>query len=307
MNSSTSSFPATSTPGSGPTRAVVLGGGGSTGNAWLIGVAAGLAESDVHLADADLIVGTSAGATAAVQISGAPLPDLYALTTAPVSARHTPPGSSGRGRAIVSTHLDTTAAIIGSAIDADDMRRRMGAAAAAADDASEGNWSGAWRSTVAARLPMADWPVRSVFLTAVDARSGEPVVFERGGQVALVDAVAASCAGGPNGYRIGDALFIDGGYRRNENADLAAGHDRIVVIAPFGGRSRMPADWGMDLYTQVAELRAAGSRVEVIVPEPESEFMFGPNAMDLSLRPAAAVAGHRLGTRIASGLGEFWR
>ena len=46
-------------------RALVLGGGGSTGNAWLIGVIAGLSDAGVDLTDADLIIGTSAGSTAA--------------------------------------------------------------------------------------------------------------------------------------------------------------------------------------------------------------------------------------------------
>src|SRR5215218_4203658 len=50
-------------------RALVLGGGGSTGNAWLIGVIAGLFEAGVDVTEADLIVGTSAGSTAAAQIT----------------------------------------------------------------------------------------------------------------------------------------------------------------------------------------------------------------------------------------------
>ena len=52
-------------------RALVLGGGGSTGNAWLIGVIAGLFEAGLDVTTADLIVGTSAGSTAAAQITSA--------------------------------------------------------------------------------------------------------------------------------------------------------------------------------------------------------------------------------------------
>ena len=40
--------------------ALVLGGGGSTGNAWLIGVIAGLFEAGLDVTEADLIIGTSA-------------------------------------------------------------------------------------------------------------------------------------------------------------------------------------------------------------------------------------------------------
>lgn len=51
-------------------RALVLGGGGSTGNAWLIGVLAGLAEAGLDVTAGDLTIGTSAGATAAAQLAG---------------------------------------------------------------------------------------------------------------------------------------------------------------------------------------------------------------------------------------------
>src|ERR1700712_3568979 len=50
-------------------RALVLGGGGSAGNAWLIGVVAGLFDAGLDVTDADAIFGTSAGATAAAQLT----------------------------------------------------------------------------------------------------------------------------------------------------------------------------------------------------------------------------------------------
>jgi NTE family protein len=122
---------------------------------------------------------------------------------------------------------------------------------------------------------------------AVDALTGEPVVFDRHSGVDLVDAVAASTSSGFGvpPYLIGGRRYIDGGYRRNENADLAAGYARVLVLSPFGGRSRHPLAWGMNLTTQVDELRARGSSVEMIFPDRNSENMFGANAMDLSLRP----------------------
>ncbi len=187
------------------------------------------------------------------------------------------------------------------------MRRRMGAAALDMDAASDGYWQTQWRATVAARLPSQHWPQRTVLITAVDAHTGEPVVFDRHSGVDLADAVAASCASGLP-YRIGDNRYIDGGYRSNaENADLAAGYARVLVLSPFGGRSRHPLDWGMQLAAQVDELRARGSRVETIFPNSNSEHMFGANAMDLSLRPPAARAGYDQGRALAEQLTEFWR
>ncbi len=145
-----------------------------------------------------------------------------------------------------------------------------------------------------------------MLITAVDAQTGEPVVFDRHSGVDLADAVAASCASGFP-YRIGDGRYIDGGYRSNaENADLAAGYARVLVLSPFGGRTLTPLEWGMHLATQVDELRAGGSRVETIFPDSSSEHMFGANAMDLSLRPAAARAGYDQGRALAEQLTEFW-
>jgi len=195
--------------------------------------------------------------------------------------------------------MERTSKIIAAAEDAADMRRRMGAAALDMDAASDGSWQTQWRATVAARLPSQRWPQRTVLITAVDAHTGEPVVFDRHSGVDLADAVAASCASGLP-YRIGDSRYIDGGYRSNaENADLAAGYARVLVLSPFGGRSRTPVDWGMHLATQVDELRARGSRVETIFPDSNSEHMFGANAMDLSLRPSAARAGYDQGRALA--------
>jgi len=48
---------------------LVLGGGGSAGSAREIGVIAGLFDAGLDVTEADLIIGTSAGSTAAAQIS----------------------------------------------------------------------------------------------------------------------------------------------------------------------------------------------------------------------------------------------
>ena len=291
-------------------RALVLGGGGSTGNAWLIGVVAGLFEGGLDVTEADLTIGTSAGSTAAAQITSAPPAELLAaILAAPPPPRTAPMGSDGGrtpARPVVN-HLERINKIIADAQDVADMRRRMGAAALEMDAASNGSWSTQWRTTVVARLPSQHWPERTVLITAVDARTGEPVAFDRDCGVPLADAVAASCSSGMP-YRIGDDRYIDGGYRSNaENADLAAGYERVLVLSPFGGRSLQPLEWGTHLATQVDELRARGSRVETIFPDGNSEHMFGANAMDLSLRPAAAKAGYEQGRTLAGQLSEFWR
>ncbi|UKA66307.1 patatin-like phospholipase family protein [Arthrobacter sp. FW306-05-C] len=303
MNTTPSSMPgASGAAASG--RALVLGGGGSTGNAWLIGVLAGVADAGLDVTNADKVIGTSAGATAAAQIAGATPAELYAaVLAAPLPQGPRPGGPPALGGS-VPDHLERTVRIIAAARNAAEMRRRMGAAAL--DLASDYDGSVRWRAIVAGRLPRQEWPDHELLITAVDARTGDPAVFHRDSGVSLVDAVAASCSSA-SAYRIGDSSYVDGGYRRNENADLAAGCSRVVVLSPFSGRTRMPLEWGMQLGAQVEELRAGGSLVETIFPDSDAEHMFGPNAMDLSLRPAAALAGHNQGKSLVGRLGEFWR
>ena len=293
-------------------RALVLGGGGSAGNAWEIGVIAGLFDAGLDVTEADLIIGTSAGSTAAAQIASATQPtELLANILAAGPQPRTGPIGSDRGRVPrpAADHMERTSAIIAAAKDPADMRRRMGAAALEMDAASDGSAQTQWRAVVAARLPSQSWPQRPMFIVAVNADTGEPVVFDRYSGVDLVDAVAASTANGFGvpPYSIGGNRYINGGYRRNENADLAAGYGWVLVLSPFGGRSLHPLEWGMHLAAQLDELRARGSRVETIFPDSNSEHMFGANAMDLSLRPPAARAGYNQGGALAEQLTEFWR
>jgi NTE family protein len=304
MNTTPSSTPHfSSTAGE---RALVLHGGGAAGNAWEIGVIAGLFDVGLDVTEADLIIGTSAGSTAAAQITSATPAELLAAILTAAPQQRTGGGRVPTGP--VADHMERTSRIIAAAEDAADMRRRMGAAALDMDAASDGSGQPRWRATVAARLPSQRWPERTVLITAVDARTGEPVVFDRHSGVDLADAVAASCSGpGAPAYRIGGNRYIDGGYRRNENADLAAGYGRVLVLSPFGGRSRHPLEWGMQLAAQVDELRARGSKVETIFPDGSSLKAFGANMMDLSTRPPAARAGYDQGRPLAGQLAEFWR
>jgi NTE family protein len=140
-------------------RALVLGGGGAAGNAWEIGVVAGLFAAGVDVTGADLIIGTSAGATAAAQLSSGTPPDelLAAIVdaAAPVGGAGRGPGSGRRPGAGASLGglLEKTSAIIAAASDPADMRRRLGAAALAMDAGPDDSVQARRRAIVAARLP----------------------------------------------------------------------------------------------------------------------------------------------------------
>jgi NTE family protein len=306
MNTTTPS----STPGRAAVsdrRALVLAGGGAAGNAWEVGLIAGLADAGVDVTEADLIVGTSAGSTVAAQVTSAPPAEVCAAILAEV---HQPPaGDAGSDRRRAPglsgpSYLKWSNDIIAAAESASDMRRRMGAAALAME-VSSGPGPTRWREVVAARLPSRHWPHQPLLITAVDARTGEPVLFDRYSGVDLVDAVAASTSA-MTPYRIGEDRYLNGGYRRSENADLAAGCGRVLVLSPFGGRTRMPLEWGMDLATQVAELRGGGSSVETVFPDVGAGDAFDANALDPATRPQAARGGYEQGRRLAERVAALW-
>lgn len=281
------------------TRALVLAGAGAAGNAWQLGLIAGLSSVGVDLTAADLIVGTSAGSTVAAQItSGTGPSELYAAILAEVPQPGRAPTLSG------AAYVDWSQAIIDSAENAADMRRKI-AAAALERDASDGAASARWRDIVAARLPGYDWPDQTVLIPALDALTAEPVVFDRHSGIELVDAVAASTS--PlTPYRVGDHRYLNGGYRRSSNADLAAGYGTVVILEPFGGRSRQPVEWGMDLATQVDELRAGGSVVEMVFPDAGSGDVFNANALDPATRLPAARGGYAQGVALGERFEVLW-
>ena len=118
---------ATRQAGNADKRALVLAGGGAAGNAWELGLIAGLSHAGVDVTEADLIIGTSAGSTVAAQItSGTPPAELYAAILAevarPSGARSGP--DERRGPRSGPSYLEWSNRIIGAARDASDMRRR---------------------------------------------------------------------------------------------------------------------------------------------------------------------------------------
>jgi NTE family protein len=289
--------------------ALVLGGGGAAGNAWEIGIIAGLAEAGLDMTEvADLVIGTSAGATAAAQVrSGIPPAELLASVLSPPvqpvgQNRERPPSLP------MATVFERMRAIGAAATSAADLQRAMGAFGLESDSILEPG-AGQRRATVAARLPRPEWPDRPMIVVSVEAHTGELAAFDRDSGVELVDAVTASTAlpGLVPTVSINGSRYIDGGVRSPDNADLASGYANVVVLSPLGGRSQTPPEagqfeglrrlpeWGTDLASQVEGLRKQGSHVEVITPDADCRAAMGTNQMDPATRIPAARAGFAQG------------
>lgn len=287
-----------------PAKALVLGGGGTTGIAWEMGLLLGLYESGIDVTTADLIIGTSAGSVVGAQItSGLPLEELYSRQLQPLEQTR---------EQVVQFDL---AALFGvftagaGAPDAQTARARVGAAALAMKTMPEEERL----EIIAARLPVQEWPTRQrLVITTVDAQTGEEVFFDKDATVPLTLAVAASCAV-PGVYpptAIGSHRYIDGGVRSGTNADIAKGARRVLIlraeVLDVSAIEGMPATPHLTFEDELAALHQSGAQTLVITPDEASTAARGPNPLDASRREVSAKAGRTQGRQIAESVKRFW-
>ncbi|MFC3575466.1 patatin-like phospholipase family protein [Streptomyces yaanensis] len=273
--------------------ALVLGGGGPVGGAWLVGVLAGLAEAGIDLTGADVVIGTSGGAVFGSRIlSGVPAAELYERQL------------SGGDAVRLPVTLGQTARFLWAALGSSDPQRsvrRLGRAALSARTGPESDVL----DTVGALLgDIHDWPERELRITAVDALTGEVMAFDAHSGVRLLEAVAASCAV-PVVWppvTVAGRRWMDGGSRSTANLQLARGHRRVVAIAP------VPHAVGPhpSAAEQAAELSREGARVVLLSPDRAARRAMGRNLTDDGRRPASARAGHAQATALAAPVAEVW-
>jgi NTE family protein len=275
----------------GPSRALVLGGGGVTGIAWEIGVLAGLAASGVDLTKANAVIGTSAGSFVGAAVAcGYDLEALAAAQSQPETDEIT-----------VAASPETIAAWF-SAFGAGDATRVGAAFGEIAKANPEPVSIQVRRNVVEGRLVTTEWP-DTLRVTAVDADTGVLHVFDHTSGVALVDAVAASGAvpGVWPLVRIDGRSWIDGGMVSSANARLADGYERVIVLAP------MPTGYGAipGVEDDVAAMQDQAS-VCFLSPDEESVLAIGPNPYDPDRRGPAAGAGRLQGVRMAPTVEAMW-
>jgi predicted acylesterase/phospholipase RssA len=99
-------------------RALVLSGGGFGGAAWMLGLIDALREGGVDLGDADLIVGTSAGARSGAQPATGVLDEAVEM-----NRRGTAP--QAQGAATLGEFLAASMGIIGQVGDGQEAARRI--------------------------------------------------------------------------------------------------------------------------------------------------------------------------------------
>lgn len=279
------------------TLGLVLAGGGVAGIAWETGVLRGIADESPAAAQrllaADVLVGTSAGAAVAAQISsGLGLDDLFTRQVAETSPEIDP------GVPIATVTNLFLAAMTEPNTSTEQKLQRIGAVAQSADTVAP-----AVRSKVIAhRLPTRHWPDRTLRITAIDIGTGKLVAFTRDSGVDLIDAVAASCAvpGAWPPVQIDGRYYMDGGIGSTVNLTVAADCDRVVVLLPSGERAPSPFSRGA-----AAEVAGFSGPALAVFADDAALAAFGTNPLNPACRVPSAWAGREQGRRHAAEIAAF--
>jgi NTE family protein len=294
---------------------LVLGAGGVVGASWLIGALEALeAETGWRAADAERIVGTSAGAV------------IGALAASGIAPEYMSAYAGGRtleGFAEAESRADQ----LGGRLIGSEYRLQR-----ALPPIGPGSWRLALNTLLHVRrhtpaTVLAGWLPRGFISTrpihalidsfvpgvwpdhpgywtvAADYRSGRRVAFGRkdAPPAAVADAVAASCAipGFYHPVKIGGRRYVDGGICSTSNLDLlcGAGLDLVVClnpmssVAPVGGGSPadrfaglMRAAAGRRLGHEARKLREDGAEVLILQPGRDDCALMGLNLMSGSRR-----------------------
>jgi len=296
---------------------LVLGGGGVLGEAWMMGVLAGIEDgADVDLRQCESFVGTSAGAIVATHLVAGNAPRRPSSVGTELELSD---GGPGRGLAVAAAAAARRAGQAAVAASATFAPLALGMAAPGGalvralllrglprpPDTLAG-----LRAHIESQGARFDGRLR---VTAVDRASGRRVVFGSPGAPAasVAEAVEASCTVpwlfAP--VTIGGREYVDGGVWSPTNLDAApAGRDTHVLClnptASLATRHTM-----LTVMRNVARsagsveslaLRRRGARVRTLAPNAECAAAMGSNFMDQEPRTRVLSAAYRQGLMVAA-------
>ncbi len=263
-----------------------------------------MADAGLDVRDAELFVGTSSGSRVALHLASAVAhEEIFQKRIL------SDPPSAERPGAVDWVELrDGLARAKQAGGSVTEILRRYGSLALAV--AGGGN-AATRREIVAAQLPMETWPEQKVLIVAVNAETGERRAFDRNSGIDLVDAVTASTAsfGWPPVLFQGQHYF-DGGFYSTDNADLATGFDRVMILALQPGPLGAPSMSLVKLEAAIKTLRSGGAQVECIHPDEDtlSALASAGGVMSPAISAPAARAGRLQGGRtVSERISSFWK
>ncbi len=247
---------------------LVLGAGGATGWVFHTGVLRTLQhDRGLHPADADVIVGTSAGSVVAAAVrAGLTVDEIFEAVTAPPSPEQ---------RAAMKAELKAarkTLRPLSPRLVRHLLPGGKGAALAMAGLLPPGWFSTGWLEFFPGMDRFDAWP-HGLWIPAVRAADGEVVVFGRDRRDVPVHVAVEASSAVPGMFRprlVDGTAFVDGGVASSTHAGLLldAGAELAVISAPMSKpSSRLFARHARRrLAAEVAALREAGIETIVVAP-----------------------------------------
>ncbi len=303
---------------------LVLGGGGVLGEAWMMGVLAGIEDAaGWDLRGCDAFVGTSAGAIVAAHLAAGTPPRRPSSVSEAVSVATTA-GWARTDRAVAAlaslaglaarragaTALAATSAVAPLALGAAAPGGALVRALALRGVPAPAHSLDGVGERVGASAARFDGRLRVV---AVDRARGRRVVFGSPGAPAagVGEAVQASCAVpwlfAP--VRIAGREYVDGGVWSPTNLDAApVGRDtEVLCLNPTGslpgGHALLTLVRGVSRSAVSIEGLAArqrGAHVRTIAPDEAAAAAMGANFMDAAPGPRVTAAGYQQGLRVGA-------
>src|SRR5947209_66149 len=295
---------------------LVLGGGGVLGEAWMMGLLAGIEDATgFDLRRCEYFVGTSAGSIVAAHLAAGRAPRRPAHFGAEVALAGTGASSSLAGVGLrAARRAGSMALAAGSAFAplALGMAAPGGAVVRAAmlravprpTDTLDG-----LREHVARSGVRFDGRLR---IAAVDRRSGRRVMFgsPRAPACSVAEAVAASCTVpwlfAP--VRIQGRDYVDGGVWSATNLDAApAGlHTQVLCLNPTANIAGSHSVFALirnvarsAVSVEALAVRRRGAEVQTVAPNLDAASAMGTNFMDREPRERTLAAGYRQGLALA--------
>jgi len=275
---------------------LVLGAGGTLGEAWMRGLLSGIeSASELDFRRCEYVVGTSAGSIVAAALVAGRRPeagDRAAREWGAQASKKEPERDLRTALRDLGGEVARTAGRLGATAASplaplalaglEPAGRAVRAAALAAGPRPDRRLDavGAHIDSLNAQF---DGRLR---IAAVDRRSGRRVLFGAPGAppAGVRDAVLASCAVpwlfAP--VRIGDREYVDGGVWSPTNLDAAPGGRgaHVLCLAPTASAGPLKAATAATLVAEEMALKARGMRVRTITPDATCNTAIGHNLMD---------------------------
>jgi NTE family protein len=268
--------------------ALVLGGGGTVGVSWSIGVLASVAdELGIDPAGARVTIGTSAGSVVAALLG-----DASGLKEHVEHERSA--GPSRDGSWATSFDVSLVAEIFQLWTSTPEMNADVARAIGERALRASSKTGEDWVAVLSQRLSGCTWPAMDIRLATVNCETGERRMWTAADGAKLVRVVSASSAvpGIIPPVPMDGVPYMDGGVWSLMNSDLIVGTDvtDVLLVAPQAGGGVLAPGARATLELEQTLLDREGFRTHVILPSPPYESI-GANAMDAAMRAPAVELG----------------